>query len=410
MLYRLEIENFYSIRDSQVLDLTIAPNVTDPGGRFAALFPGSPLRAPKVVALYGSNASGKTTVLKALQFLIGFAKDSVQRTGPGFALERFNDEQSISRPIKLAIELAGVMDLSPDRLSQIESGGDVPWGQYRYELEIEVKDGLAHGVASEALRQKPDGKGKWQRVFERDFKGDVRGSQSFPISGFRHLITTLRPNSSVISSFAMFQHPTAAILVEHLSAVLTNLMWEGANPNDQSVVNFLASDPDLVSKLNQDLRKIDIGIEQMRIEHGPHGPFPMFRHEGLALEMPWALESHGTLAFIRLFPLLAFTLARGGIAIIDEFDLKIHPLVLPEILRWFYDKEVRNPHDAQIWITCHSASLLDDLVKEEIAFCEKDGQGRTSIYSLMDVKSVRRDDNLYRKYLSGAYGAVPSLG
>lgn len=410
MLYRLEIENFFSVRDSQVLDLTIAPNVSDPEGRFAPLFPGSTLRAPKVVALYGSNASGKTTVLKALQFLISFAKDSVGRTVPGFALERFNDEASMARPIKLAIELSGVMDLSPERRSQVENGEEVPWGQYRYELELEVKGGLAQRVASEALRQKPDGKGKWQRVFERDINGDVKGCSSFPISGFRHLLNTLQPNASVISSFALFQHPTATILTDSLGIVFGNLAWEGANPNDQTVVNFLANEPELVAELNRDLSRIDIGVEQMRIESGPNGPFPMFRHEGLALEMPWSLESHGTRAFIRLFPLLALTLARGGIAIIDEFDLMIHPLVLPELLRWFYDKEARNPHDAQLWISCHSASLLDDLAKEEVAFCEKDSQGRTSIYSLMDVKSVRRDDNLYRKYLSGAYGAVPHIG
>ena len=29
MLYRLEIENFFSIRDQQVLDVTVAPNVSD---------------------------------------------------------------------------------------------------------------------------------------------------------------------------------------------------------------------------------------------------------------------------------------------------------------------------------------------------------------------------------------------
>lgn len=410
MLYRLEIENFFSVRDRQTLDLTIAPNVTDPEGRFAPLFPDSALRAPKVVALYGANASGKTTVLKALQFLINFAKDSAQRALPGFALERFNDEESMSRPIKLAIELSGIMDLSPERRAQFENSVPITWGNYRYELEIEVNDGLALRVASEALKQRPDGRGKWQRVFERDAEGDVKGCSSFPISGFRHLLNTLRPNASVISSFALFQHPTAMIFAEQLSAVFGNLAWEGANPNDQSVVNFLANDPALVAQLNRDLSRIDIGVEQMRIENGPNGPFPMFRHEGLALEMPWTLESHGTRAFIRLFPLLALTLSRGGIAIIDEFDLMIHPLVLPEILRWFYDKENRNPNDAQLWITCHSASLLDDLAKEEVAFSEKDSHGRTAIYSLMDMQSVRRDDNFYRKYMSGVYGAVPHLG
>ena len=73
MLYRLELENFYSVRDAQVLDLAIPPNVPAEEERFAPLFEGSPYRAPKVVAIYGANASGKTTILKALNFLFSFA-------------------------------------------------------------------------------------------------------------------------------------------------------------------------------------------------------------------------------------------------------------------------------------------------------------------------------------------------
>ena len=136
----------------------------------------------------------------------------------------------------------------------------------------------------------------------------------------------------------------------------------------------------------------------------------MFRHSGLHAEMPWALESQGTLAFIRLFPMLANVLDMGSIALVDEFDTLMHPLLLPEVLRWFYDYATRNPYDAQVWLSCHSATLLEDLAKEEVVITTKSATGRTSLYSLMDVKSVRRDENLYRKYLGGAYGGVPHVG
>jgi hypothetical protein len=58
----------------------------------------------------------------------------------------------------------------------------------------------------------------------------------------------------------------------------------------------------------------------------------------------------------------------------------------------------------------HSASLLEDLCKEEIFFAEKDQQGRTKVYGLKDIESVRRVDNFYQKYLGGVYGAVPRIG
>jgi len=90
-------------------------------------------------------------------------------------------------------------------------------------------------------------------------------------------------------------------------------------------------------------------------------------------------------------------------------DATIHPLLLPEILRWFYDYENSNPMNSQLWFTSHAPTLLEGLKKEEVVVCEKDKEGRTRVYSLMDVK-IRRDDNLYRKYLDGALGGVPLLG
>ncbi len=135
----------------------------------------------------------------------------------------------------------------------------------------------------------------------------------------------------------------------------------------------------------------------------------MFKHTGLHVEMSWILESHGTQSFIKMFPMLTLALAQGGVCLIDEFDASIHPLVLPELIGWFYDREDRNQYDAQLWFTCHSVSLLNDLSKEEVIIAEKDRKGRTHAHSLMDVK-VRRDENLYRKYLSGAYGGVPQIG
>ncbi len=84
-------------------------------------------------------------------------------------------------------------------------------------------------------------------------------------------------------------------------------------------------------------------------------------------------------------------------------------MVLPEIIRWFHDT-ARNPRNAQLWMTCQNASLLEELVKEEVFFCEKDSRGRTTVYGLQDVQAVRRNDNYYRKYLGGVYGAVPHLG
>lgn len=410
MLYRLEIENFFSIRDRQVIDLSIPSNVFDPDSRYSPIFDGSDIRAPKIVAIYGANASGKTTILKALQFIAAFIRDSAQAKAFVSPLERFNDEESMNRPIRLAIELGGIMDYNQSIDADHKEGVPVVFGTWRYELEIEVKDGTFTRVLTEAIRQRPLGKGKWQRVFEREASGDVLGSTSFKITGYNHLLTTLRPTESVIAGFAYFKHPTALLYMDLAHRVLGNLLGNHSPANDGFLIRFLVENPNFLTSLNRDLSRIDVGVEELRFVDSPGGPQPMFKHSGLHQEMPWALESQGTHAFIRLFPVLALTLERGGIALIDEFDTLIHPLILPELLRWFYDQADRNPLDGQLWLSCHSATLLEELAKEEVVITEKDRMGRTTIFSLMDIKSVRRDDNLYKKYLGGAYGGVPMIG
>ncbi len=407
MIYRLEIENFYSFRDPQVLDLRIPRNVPDYPERFCPLFPGAEERAPKVVALFGANGSGKSSVLKALTFLSWFLKDSFQNQA-ALPCERFNDEESMNRPIRLALEMGGLTELSFKAVNS-PTHQDSDFGLYRYELELLPKDGAIRTVGREALRHKPQGQGKWQRVFERSFDKEVRGSRTFSLTGYSQVIDKVREDASVVSTLSLFEHEPSKVLVEAAGAVFRNILMERTEFSDRDIIQFLSQNPAAVESLNRELQRIDVGVEQMQIVQTASGPTALFKHEGLHAPMPWTLESQGTRSFIRIFPLLLLALQKGGIAVIDELDLSIHPLILPEIVRWFYDPD-RNPAGAQLLMSCHSASLLDDLSKEEVVFTEKDQLGRSNVYSLMDVQSVRRNDNLYKKYLGGAYGAVPQIG
>lgn len=409
MLYRLEIENFYSVRDPQALDLRVPKNAPDFPERFAAIFPGAEERVAKAVALFGPNGSGKSNVLRALTFVSWFLRNSFQHKGPNLPLERFNDAESANRPIRLAIEFGGLLDLSGAALTpeDISTAEDV--GAFRYELHLQPKDGVVRTVSHEALRMKPKGQGKWRRVFERSLDRSVAGSKAFPLAGFSQVVDKVREDASIVATLALFEHQASKMISAAASAVFGNILIDRIDVGDQPVIQHLAQNPQVVAALNRELQRIDVGVEEMRIVQSASGPVALFKHQGLHVDMPWGLESHGTRSFIRIFPLILLALQHGGIAIIDELDQSIHPLILPEIVRWFYDGE-RNPLNAQLWMSCHSASLLDDLTKEEVVFCDKDSNGRSMVYSLMDVAAVRRTDNLYKKYLGGVYGAVPQVG
>jgi AAA15 family ATPase/GTPase len=122
-----------------------------------------------------------------------------------------------------------------------------------------------------------------------------------------------------------------------------------------------------------------------------------------------AQESAGTRRFIEIFPLLQYVLDRGGLAIIDEIDTDIHPLLVPELFRWFYDK-ARNQHGAQLLFTAHNPAILNDLEKEQVFFAEKPSGKPTHIYGAREIKGLRREPSLMKKYLSGELGAVPHIG
>jgi predicted ATPase len=403
MLYRLEIENFYSIRLPQALDLRVAENVPDVPGRFDPLFPGSRERAARVVALFGPNASGKSTVLKALAFIAWFAQHSFQLP-PNASLPcaLFNDADAQNEPLRLAVEFSGLLDPTIEEVTDTAEQGT-----WRYELTVALSEGRLV-VESEALRQRAQGKGKWVRVFERDGEG-VQAGKVFGLAGYGMVIDKVRDNASLISTLAQFDHKPSLKLRAAASSVVCNILLDRVDVPDLDIVRHYAADSRLVEALNRDIQRVDLGIRHMHIQQSPTGPIALFDHEGLQQPMPWALESHGTRNFIKYFPLLNVALTNGGVAVVDEIDISIHPLVLPEIVRWFHDPK-RNPNKAQLWMSCHAAPLLEELQKEEVFFCEKDSRGRTSVYGLQDIQNVRRTDNRYRKYLSGVYGAVPRLG
>ncbi|MBK5957795.1 abortive infection protein [Rhodoplanes elegans] len=403
MLYRLEIANFYSVRDRQVIDLRIGDSVPDVPGRFDPLFPGSKERAPRVVAFFGPNASGKSTVLKALAFVLWFVRDSFQRQpNVGIPCECFNDTAAQAEPVRLAIEFGGPLDPA------VEPGSaPIAYGTWRYELALFMSDGRFI-VTEENLHQRANGRGRWTRVFERE-NDQVSAGKVFALSGYSKVIDKVRDNASLISTLAQFDHVPSLRLSEAARSVVANILADRTEVGDDAAIKYYAADTAAMEELNRDIQRIDLGIKKMIIVQGQAGPLALFEHEGLERPMPWALESHGTRTFIRNLPLLQIALARGSMSIVDEIDLAIHPLVLPEIIRWFHDPE-RNPQRAQLWMSCHAATLLEDLQKEEVFFCEKDTRGRTKVYGLQDIRNARRADNRYRRYMSGMYGAIPQIG
>lgn len=410
MLYRLEVENFASIKTEQILDLRIGKSVPDDSERFVPIYPGSNDRVPKVVAIFGANASGKSTLLRALSFISWFIQNSYPPQFVPLPISSFNTNLDISRPIKLAIEFCG----------EIENPADQKIDFYFFRFEIYFKlIGGSWTVNKEILKYKPIGRSSWTRLAYRNETGYVADSKLFRIS--KDYPKKIPSHSSLISYFAHHEHPLALNLWALSRKISSNLSYVGPGlplltrdsvigqiQVDQWLTNYFSANDSMFNIVKSELNKIDIGITDVSLTEMSGGTRLQFSHSGIDTPLSWLYESNGTRTYIEVLPLILGRLNAGGVTIIDEIDAAIHPSLNKEIVGRYYNQDAGK--EAQLLVAGHSVSLLQDLRKEEIVFCEKNEDGETEFYRLADVNGVKRTENFFRQYLDGAYGAIPNLG
>ncbi len=403
MIYRLEIENFYSVRERQVIDLTVGRKVPDEPGRLVPIHDGAEDRGPRVVAIYGANASGKSNVLRAIAFLSWFVQSSFQYPAtkdlPYF---KFQSQGAIKASTRLSVTFAGL-----EKPLEVGATKTCP---YVYTLELSPRGRDGDRVLGESLYYRPSEAIRPIKVFDRDAAGVVKAAKW--VGHGRELAvleSILRPDASVISTLGQLNNTLALSLIQSASMIETNILLTRFERDELELLTAYAQDAELLGALNRDISRIDLGVDKVEILARNGAPVATFTHSGLDHPIEMLFESHGTQQFVRIYPVLYRALALGGIAVVDELDVAIHPSVLPEILRWFSDPE-RNPHGAQLWMSCHAVSLLDSLLKEEVLLCEKRADGATQVYGLGDIKGIRRDENFLQNYLGGVYGGIPSIG
>jgi AAA15 family ATPase/GTPase len=81
-----------------------------------------------------------------------------------------------------------------------------------------------------------------------------------------------------------------------------------------------------------------------------------------------------------------------------------------ELVKLFVN--VKTDKFAQLIFTTHETGLLNlDLFRrDQIWFAEMKSSDRsTDLFSLAEIKNVRKEDNFGKGYITGKYGAIPML-
>jgi len=402
MIHSFTCSNFYSFGDSATINFVVDKNAPNNSGYFVT---SAGTRLSKVETVIGSNASGKTNVLKALPFLKWLIVDSFKEQ-PGehlpvqpFAFCKKNKEAS---DLSVTFEIEGKIYTYAFSVSSS-----------RIEEEI-LK-------VTSFVKEKKATKKLFSRTWNKATKSYEFDPGRFQLpKEFKNL---LRDNASVIGTAARLNHSESKTIAKYWQNLETNVVeagWVGDRlmPNaTQQLLEafaFFGDNNPLKKEAEKLLARFDLGLDSFQIkkEKTENGMNLQVRAihtiDGDTYPMHLNYESSGTKQLFVLLKSILLALAHGTVAVIDEFDVNLHPEMLLALVDLFVQEDT-NPKNAQLLFSSHSHLVLSRLDKYQIILVEKNEKSMSEAWRLDYVSGVRPDDNYFAKYLAGAYGAVPNI-
>lgn len=414
MLVEFRVENYRSLCKEQVLSLvasrdkTLADTHVVPTGLKAVP---NLLRS---AAVYGANASGKSNLIKALQYMRGVVAESATAIQPGqaFAVQPFRlDAQSVSEPTSFEVTflLEGIryqygfsmtsQRITSEHLLVYKAFKPQRWFERHFDAKI-GKDVYEFG---------PGLKGK-----KNTWEGATRPNSLFLSMAVQLNSEDLRPVFDwFVNRLVIFNEQS------QLSPQMTIQRLRHSEGRKQ-ICGFLAAADISIADIEVVTRKVPgqsvhfdllAGKTEVRAEEVEEYQlrFSHVTEHGKAV-FDLMDESSGTRNLLFLSGPVLDILDKSLILVIDELDTSLHTLLVRELVRLFHRPEV-NTGGAQLIFTTHDTSLLDaqDLFRrDQIWLVKKDRDQASALVSLSDF-SPRKSEALERGYLMGRYGGIPFL-
>lgn len=425
MLMQFSVSNFRALRGLQTLNLAASNyDKSLPENTMSPELPGlKGKRWLKGVALYGANASGKSTVIEAMEALSGWVTQSAKTTDP---------EESIPQIEPFALDAAAADE--PTAFSIVFVADSV-----RYEFRVAA---TKHLVIHESLRAWP--LGKEQVWFERDWNTETGQHDFSPEnpSGLprsrdieQRTLRNMLYLSKAVAENRKEVEPAFRWLVSRFRFM--DLSTRASVGRGKTLNQIAGNNEALKFKIIEVLKHADLGIvDAMAVEMEPPdnqmmkafqaiapGALktlenvknlrflePQLLHQGPAksqVPLEWKRESAGTHRLFALIGPWLDILENGYTICIDEIETSMHPIMVRELLKLLFS-ESENTGGAQIIFTTHNPLFLDGslLRRDQVWFTDKDDEGAAHLYPLTEYQP-RQGESLIRGYMAGRYGAVP---
>jgi uncharacterized protein len=414
MLIEFSVTNYKSILERQTLNMAASTYFKELES-LNTFIPDQDDGVPRLLrstVLYGPNASGKSTLIQALQFVKQQVLNSQKESQAGDAIDVV--------PFKLTAA-SRVAD-SEFEVTFIEQG-------VRYEYGFCCN---RERFTEEWLIAYPLGRAqKWfHRVFDtKACKDAYKFSTSFLGGKKRHDLwkEQTRPNALFLSTAIQLNNEQLKPAFDWFKLRLRvfdsvrglspgyTLQRCGKDEDLKKVVEFMNSADLSIADIQ--LKETTFSEDALPIKDeflknmaGRKFVKPRFFHKDVntqeAVEFDESEESEGTRALFSFAGPWLDVIENERVLVVDELDTSLHPLLVHHLVKRLHHAGTK----AQLIFTTHDTTLLSPklLRRDQVWFMEKDAESATRLYPLSDF-SPRDNEAIERGYLNGRYGGIPFL-
>jgi AAA15 family ATPase/GTPase len=386
MITELRMSNFFSI--SEPLVISFESGVENRFGYYKYFETKTVKRSTSLInGFFGTNASGKTNILKALSSIL-FYSSTINPAAYTGVVPNFQNK-NIDKPTKL--------------------GANFLFGNKVYEYDLEFKN---NSIVNELFKVKilKGTKPQSKLVFERKLNSKIKFGPDFTV--LRTVLPNIEysPIQSILPFFKIARSPDLTDFWSGSNNYFGNVRW--VNELDSKMGEIINAfipayrkDNSILDTIINIIKLFDPTIEDVIIKDESDKVNIRVKHYGFAVPIDIVMESSGTIELFGSGYQIINCLKNGGVLVFDEVNRYLHPEIQNEIYNLFLNPSI-NTKNAQIFFSSHDHEVMNSLLPGQINLVEK-AENSTVSYKLSDVDGVTGRDNFQKKYRFGVYGATP---
>lgn len=424
MIAEFRIKNFYSIKDEQILSFIPTNDTTSRDIYTEEVAAGVSLL--KLGCIYGSNASGKTNILKALDFFAGFMVKASLSKGDKIRVVPFLLDD-VSNKERTSFEMTFYLNREKYKLNLVLDDNVI------YEETLQVYSSVQPTLL-------------YKRAYneEKAATDIVFGGKVGLVKKSREAISANTINNrTVIAAFGIsnVEKTRLNLVYEFFSAVIAPMMFPHSSLMSftkrrlqqnkdgnlkKFILHFLKASDFNISDISIHEEELVITPEVELLIKNTSGMTENAKDELLKRgtlhsdemffihhtsngdkELDEELESRGTKRYMGLATLLYDLLVYGAILPIDEIESSIHYELLSYFIKVFL---VNSKRGGQLIVSTHDINLLDeDYIRRDVVwFTDKNAGGETQLVRLSAL-GLHKTLSVYNAYRQEKLVDLPFL-